>query len=42
MKNSEKFDLTKFLKNNEIKTGTFTEKELKVETKNAYNDTKKK
>ena len=41
MKNSEKFDLRKFLNDNKIKTGTFAKKEFLVKTKNAYNDTTK-
>lgn len=42
MKNSEKFDLRKFLKENKIKTGTYKSKDFMVESKNAYNDTHSK
>jgi len=38
MKNSEKFDLRKFLKENEIKTGNHESKDLVVQQKNPYND----
>lgn len=41
MKNSEKFDLRKFLKENKIKTGLYKTKDLIIESKNPYNDTQK-
>lgn len=41
MKNSEKFDLRKFLNDNKIETGTYDKKDVVVTKKNAYNDTKK-
>ena len=42
MKESEKFNLVKFLSDNKIKSGTYNAKDLKVEFKNPYNDTKNK
>ena len=40
MKNSEKFDLRKFLNDNKIETGTYNQKDVVVDQKSAYNDTK--